>query len=97
MLAELTQKLRHSFLFSESHIEAVAYDFRRLGELIEISGNLRVITADSDDDKFIECAFTGNAPTVVSGDHHLLSLGAYGAIRIITASEFLLEEQFHRE
>src|SRR6266542_5413153 len=84
MLAELTQKLRSSFSFSENHIEAVAYDYKRLGDLIKINGDLRVVKDDHDDDKFIECALTGNASVVVSGDNHLVNLGAYGKVHIMT-------------
>jgi len=91
MLAELAIKLRETFHFSESRIEAVAYDFRRLGELVEVTGNLRVVTADSDDDKFIECAISGGATVIISSDHHLLDLGSYGGIRILNAGQFLAD------
>jgi putative PIN family toxin of toxin-antitoxin system len=91
MLAELSHKLRRSFHFSENRIEAVAYDFRRLGEQVDVPGKLRVVTADPDDDKFIECAVIADASIIVSGDRHLLSLGAYGTIHIITASQFATE------
>ena len=48
-----------------------------------------VVAADPDDDKFIECAVTAGATVIVSGDHHLLDLGTYGDIQILTAVEFL--------
>jgi predicted nucleic acid-binding protein len=89
MLAELSEKLRHKFGFSEDHIQAVVYDVRAFAERVDISGTLEVVTADPDDDKFVECAVVGGAAAIVSGDHHLLDLGSFGAIPILSPGEFL--------
>ncbi len=48
-----------------------------------------VLSADPDDNKFIECAIAGNAKYIVSGDSHLLDLKSILNTEIITASEFL--------
>jgi putative PIN family toxin of toxin-antitoxin system len=93
MLAELTDKLRHTFGFSENRIQAVLYDLQRVAERVDIADSLRVVAADPDDDKFIECAVAAGAAVIVSGDHHLLDLGKYGAIQILTAAEFLARFQ----
>ena len=51
---------------------------------------LRLIAADPDDDKVLECAVIGNATHIVSGDkRHLLPLGTYQGIRIDSPAEFL--------
>lgn len=47
------------------------------------------VSRDTDDDKFIEAAITGNAVYIISGDKDLLSLRAYDAIRILNPSNFL--------
>ena len=89
MLAELSEKLRHPFGFSENHIQAVVYDMRRFAELVEIKGKLHVVEADLDDDKFVECAVVGHADAIVSGDRHLLSLSEYRGIQMLSATAFL--------
>lgn len=89
MLAELSTKLREKFKFDESHIHAVAYQLRQYGERIISVPDLPGVTADPDDDKFVECAVAGNAQWLVSGDKHLLQLGEYQGIRIVTAVKFL--------
>ena len=89
MVAELAQKLREPFGFSENHIRGVLYDLRRISESVEITGDLRVIDADPDDDKFVECALAAGASLIVSGDHHLLDLGEYKGVRIVSAAEFV--------
>ena len=44
---------------------------------------------DSDDDKFINCALSGGAKYIVSGDKDLLVLKKIGGLEIITAANFL--------
>ena len=44
---------------------------------------------DSDDDKFINCAISGGAKYIVSGDKDLLVLKNIDALEIITAANFL--------
>ena len=93
MLAELADKLRRAFGFSENRIQAVLYDLQRVAERVDIAGSLRVVVADPDDDKFIECAVAASAAVIVSGDHHLLDLGKYGDTQSLTAAEFLARFQ----
>lgn len=47
------------------------------------------IPADPADDMVLACAIEGQADFIVSGDHHLLDLGEYMGIPIVTAREFL--------
>jgi putative PIN family toxin of toxin-antitoxin system len=89
MIAELSQKLREKFGFSENHIQAVVADLRRTSERVEITGGMHVVVSDPDDDKFLECALLAGATVVVSGDHHLLELGECEGIPIVSAAEFL--------
>jgi hypothetical protein len=48
-----------------------------------------VIAEDPDDNKYLAAACTANADCIVSGDHHLLNLGSYEGIPVLTATEFL--------
>ncbi len=90
MLAELTEKLREKFGFSENRIHAVAYDYRRTCERVTVSERLKVVADDPDDDKFVECAVAASAAVIVSGDQHLLTLWRYREVEVVTASEFIL-------
>jgi uncharacterized protein len=49
----------------------------------------RVVLDDPDDDQVIAAALAGRADIVVSGDRHLLSLGAYREIKILPPAEAL--------
>lgn len=66
-------------------------------ERIEPFFRLNLITADPDDNKFVDCAFSGNAHYVVSNDRHFNVLASidFPRITVVQAEEFkaLLEDQ----
>lgn len=66
-----------------------------LATVFEVQPGAPTVAADPDDDIFIWCAVTAQASYIVSGDHHLLALGAYMGIPIIRLAEFLVREFPH--
>ncbi|GFN22394.1 hypothetical protein TAMC210_07100 [Thermanaeromonas sp. C210] len=50
---------------------------------------INVIKADPSDNRFLECIKAGKPDCLISGDSHLLALGEYEGIPIITPREFL--------
>jgi len=50
---------------------------------------LNVIAEDPSDNRYLECAIEGDADYLVSGDQHLLRLGAYRKIAILAPRAFL--------
>jgi uncharacterized protein len=50
-----------------------------------------VIPEDPSDDAFLYCAVAARACAIISGDHHLLDLGNFRNIPIVTAAQFLEE------
>ena len=55
----------------------------RLDELVA------VVDADPDDNKFVAVAVASRAEAIISGDGHLLELGSYRDIAILTPAQFL--------
>lgn len=53
--------------------------------------NWRLITADPDDDKFVDCAVAGNADFIVSDDRHfrVLTKIPFPKVRVISADDFM--------
>ena len=47
------------------------------------------VSQDPDDDKYLSAAIAGRAAFVVTGDPHLLTVGEYEGVRIITPRAFL--------
>jgi putative PIN family toxin of toxin-antitoxin system len=49
------------------------------------------VLADSDDDMVVAAALESQAGYIVSEDHHLLNLGHYGGIKILSRDAFRVE------
>jgi predicted nucleic acid-binding protein len=50
---------------------------------------LDVVKADPDDNRILECAVAAGSDVIVTGDAHLLQLGAYRGISIMKVADFL--------
>jgi hypothetical protein len=50
--------------------------------------DVHVIEDDPDDDKFLACAIASEANAIVSNDEHLLNLGQYEGIEIMTSGAY---------
>jgi uncharacterized protein len=80
--------------FSDEEIEQTIEDFRELALVIEPTAQMDA-AGDVDDNKFLECAYSGNAEYIISGDPHLLNLKVYQGIALLPPSVFvrLLERE----
>jgi uncharacterized protein len=90
LLDELAEKLQSKLSFTpEQTLDAVA-DLLTYLRVVPIPGTLKAIPADPDDDKVLECAATAGATHIITGDRrHLLPLGTFQGISILTAADFL--------
>lgn len=79
------------FDLTEEDIEDITILFANPNKtiLIEPGIKLNVIETDVDDNKFLECAKSGNADYIISGDRHLLDLGTFEDIEIVAVTKFL--------
>lgn len=50
---------------------------------------VQVIDDDPDDDKFLACAIAADADAIVSNDEHLLDIGQYEGIKILSSKTFI--------
>jgi putative PIN family toxin of toxin-antitoxin system len=89
LLDELDEKLRRKFAQSDDDADRVRAKLESAALVIEPNLGLTVVTDDPDDDRVLECAVAGRVGYIVSGDRHLLKLGSYRAISIVTAREFM--------
>ena len=82
-------RIRKRHRWMEEEIKVFVGDLGRLAILASGEHTLRVISEDPSDNRYLECAIQGEAEYLVSGDQHLLQLGAYQKIRIVTPRDFL--------
>ena len=98
MLLELEEVLAYGRLqprlqkLQQTPDQLVAYALN-LSTLFDVSRTMPpIVEADPDDDIFILCALEAGANYLVSGDKHLLALGSYQTVKIMTVAAFLESE-----
>ena len=82
--------IRHKYHLSDDAIEQtitlLEHDSLLVAGDADVTGR---VPDDPKDEMFLACALDGQADAIVSGDHHLLDLGVFRDIPIITARQFL--------
>jgi len=89
LMDELDEKLRLKFEVSAEDAAIVRAKLESNAEIVMPDVVLDVIEDDPDDNRVLECAVKGSANYIVTGDRHLLKLGTYEAIPIVTVRQFL--------
>lgn len=79
------------FNFNEEQKESFISILLEVAEMVEITGKIKVIKDDPDDDIIVETAIVGGVDYIISGDPHLLNLKEFAGMKIVTAKEFLQE------
>jgi len=93
-LEEIDRVLRYPRIakrhrWPEERIRTFIEDLAHLAIVAPGILSLTVITDDLPDNRYLECAVEGSAEYLVSGDAHLLALGRYEGIQILTPRAFL--------
>ncbi len=57
--------------------------------MVSTTAFLSVVKDDPGDDRVLECAIAGSADVIISGDRHLLDLGSFQGIQILTVRRFM--------
>ena len=80
---------RKKFGFSNEQINRVLKSIINISAIIMPSNKIDLIKEDPADNKILECAESGKADYIVSGDYHLLHLKEYKEIKIVKTSYVL--------
>ena len=88
ILAELLRVLGSKFSRDSEELAHVAVFLSELALTVKPRRRLQVVK-DEPDNRILECALTGRAEVIVTGDHSLLALGEYKGVRIIRLREYL--------
>ena len=96
LLDELDEKLRGKFAVSERDALAIRAKLEANVKVVDPDFELNAISDDPDDNRVLECAVMGKADFIVSGDRHLLPLGSYEGIAIVTVRQFVETAGFQR-
>ena len=82
-------KIKKRHRWSEQKIQLLLEDLSRLAILTPGKLSLAIIPDDPSDNRYVECAVEGHANYLVSGDDHLLKLGAFQQVLIVTPRVFV--------
>jgi len=86
---ELTRKLEEKFEAPKPIVVLVETLVLGNAHLVRPEESLNIVQEDPTDNKILECAQQQGADYIVSGDHHLLDIGKYQDIQIVSPREFL--------
>jgi putative PIN family toxin of toxin-antitoxin system len=56
---------------------------------VEPNETVDVVSEDETDNRYVECAVTGGAEYIVSGDPHLLNVSEYRGVRLVSPNDFI--------
>ncbi len=80
--------IRDRYGITDGDVERLITSLRTDALLVAGNYEVRGISADPDDDKFLACALEAGADCIVTGDPDLLDLGQYQRVNILAASVF---------
>jgi putative PIN family toxin of toxin-antitoxin system len=86
---ETRRVLRDKFGWDEERLDRYLPTLWGLGKRVTPRRRVNTVRDDPDDNRILECALAAGAETIVSGDGHLLKLGVYEGIAILSPREFL--------
>lgn len=90
ILSETVRVLRDKFHWSAEELRQLREDILVYTNYVVPLQVLDVITADPPDNRILECAVAAKSDFIVSGDvRHVLPLGSYAGISIVTVAGFL--------
>ena len=90
ILNELLTVLSTKFSRDKEEISRVAVILSEITEWVEPSEKIKVLN-DDPDNRILECAVSGTADIIVTGDKELLRLRGYEKTKIISLKEYLGE------
>ncbi len=89
LLAEFGRVLGQKFGWTMDRVETAVAQITRIAAVVEPTEEVHVVQADPADDRVLEAARAFDADAIVSGDRHLLDLGTWDEIEIISPAEFI--------
>ena len=88
ILDETLSVLARKFARDAEELARIAVFLDDLSTSVKPRRQLEVLD-DAPDNRVLECAVTGRAAAIVTGDKAMLALGEYAGIRILSLSDYL--------
>ncbi len=88
ILDELLGILARKFSRDAEELSRVAVFLSTLATFVSPRRRLQVVK-DDPDNRVLECALTGRAQAIITGDHMLLALDSFRGVRLISLHDYL--------
>jgi putative PIN family toxin of toxin-antitoxin system len=88
ILQEILSVLSKKFSGDKEAISRVAVNLSEIAEMVNPTARIRVLK-DEPDNRILECAVSGKADVVISGDKKMLKLKEYEGVKIISLKKYL--------
>jgi putative PIN family toxin of toxin-antitoxin system len=85
---ELLGILARKFFRDAEELAHVAVFISDIATLVRPRRRLAIVK-DEPDNRVLECALTGNAEAIVTGDHELLALREFRGVRVLSLRDYL--------
>ena len=89
ILDEFSRILHDKLEWSDDRLNSMRAEVATFTKRVSSPETLDVVKADPDDNRILECAVAAGSDVIVTGDAHLLQLGAYRGIKIMKVADFL--------
>ena len=89
ILAETQRVLRGKFNWPESALENVKSILESYTQMVTPTEAISAVQDDPDDNRILECAKASGSDAIITRDKHLLRLGRYEGIAMLTVADFL--------
>ena len=90
LIEELCRILGYpKFNLSQDEVESIRSYYLLLFRIVSPMQAVNIMLEDPSDNMVLECALEAEAEYIVSGDHHLLNVGEFGGVKIVTAVKLL--------
>ena len=88
IINELLEVLSRKFERDKEALSRIAVFLSEIGEMVHPYRKLAVLE-DEPDNRILECAISGKAELIVTGDRAMLNLVKYNGIKIVSLKEYL--------
>ncbi len=89
ILDEFSRILHDKLEWSADRLHSMRAEVATFTKRVSSTETLDVVKADPNDNRILECAVAAGSDVIVTGDAHLLQLGAYRGIKIMKVADFL--------
>jgi predicted nucleic acid-binding protein len=89
ILGEVGRVLHHKFGWSEEAIAVARAQIAAFCDQVQPERRIEAVSEDPTDNRILECAVAAGSEYLVTGDRHLLRLGRFETVAIVTAAELL--------